>query len=175
MTCGISGSGKSTLSHNITTLYPSFTRLSIDTIIFQLHGMYDVDYPASLYSAFQEEARSIVISELERILKEGELDVVLDLAFYARGQRDRFREIIERVGKGRYAVVLVVFRVEGGDREREEEVLWRRVEGRRIADEEAKGRGERTDVVIVSREKLRGFVRGFEWPEGEGEVVLRVE
>ena len=54
-------------------------------------------------------------------------------------------------------------------------MLWRRVEGRRLADEEARGRGERTDGVIVSREKLRGFVRGFEWPEGEGEVVVRVE
>jgi hypothetical protein len=69
----------------------------------------------------------------------------------------------------------VVFRVEGGDGEREEEVLWRRVEGRRLADGEAKGRGERTDGVIVNREKLRGFARGFEWPEGEGEVVVRVE
>lgn len=175
MTCGISGSGKSTLSHNITTLYPSFTRLSIDTIIFSLHGVYDIDYPASLYSNFQEEARSIVLSELEGLLRQGERDVVLDLAFYARAQRDRFRGVIERVGKGRYAVVLVVFRVEGDDREREEEVLWRRVEGRRIAGEIAAGRGERTDGVIVSREKLRGFVRGFEWPEEEGEVVLRVE
>jgi predicted kinase len=174
MTCGISGSGKSTLSHNITTLYPSFTGLSIDTIIFSLHGVYDVDYPASLYSNFQE-ARSILLSELEELLKQGERDVVLDLAFYARAQRDRFREIVERVGKGVYAVVLVVFRVGGDDREREEEVLWRRVEGRRLADEIAAGRGERRDGVIVGREKLRGFVRGFEWPEGEGEVVLRVE
>ena len=96
--------------------------------------------------------------------------MVLDLAFWAREQRDRYREIVERVGKGVYSVVLVVFRVGEGDREREEEVLWRRIEGRRVDDEIAvRERGERRDGVIVSREKLGTFVRGFEWPVERGD------
>ena len=71
MTCGISGSGKSTLSHNILSSYPTFTRLSIDAIIFSKHGVYDIDYPSSLYSNLQIEARAIVDEELEGLLRAG--------------------------------------------------------------------------------------------------------
>jgi predicted kinase len=168
MTCGISGSGKSTRSHNILTSYPTFTRLSIDTIILEKHGVYNIDYPSSSYSFFQEEAHSLVISQLEEILRVGKEDVVLDLAFYKKEQRDRFRGIVRREGGGRYGVLLVVFRVEGGDRGR--------VEGRRVDIKRAvRESGERVGGVVVSREVLSGFVGGFEWPGGEGEVVLWVE
>jgi hypothetical protein len=171
MTCGISGSGKSALSRNILSSYPNFTRLSIDKIIFEKHGVYGVDYSPSIYSDLQAEAEKELKVELEELLNEGERDAVLDLS---KERREEYREFIGRMGKGRYGVLLVVFRVEGG-MEREEEVLWGMIEGRRMQDEIAVGKGERRDGVIVSRERLGVFIRGFEWPDGEGEVVVRVQ
>ena len=43
------GAGKSTLSSAIVDAFPSFTRLSIDAIVADRHGIYNVDYPPSQY------------------------------------------------------------------------------------------------------------------------------
>jgi hypothetical protein len=75
-----------------------------------------------------------------------------------------YRGLIETEGGGRYRVVVVVFRAE-------EEVLWGRIEERQKRDNaEGGGEGDRVD-----REMLKRYIEGFEWPVGEGEVVVRVE
>jgi hypothetical protein len=61
----------------------------------------------------------------------------------------------------RYKVVLVVFRGR-------EEVIWERIQAREGRwREEGMGEGR-----PVSRELLAQFLRGFEWPDGEGEIVI---
>jgi hypothetical protein len=63
----------------------------------------------------------------------------------------------------RYKVVLVVFRGS-------EEVIWERIQKREERwTEEGMGEGR-----PVSRELLAQFLRGFEWRDGEGEIVVDV-
>lgn len=65
--------------------------------------------------------------------------------------------------------VLVCFRV------RDKEVLWRRIEARRAA-REGMEEGKKGDAAYeISREVFESYWSGFEWPEGEGEVVVEVE
>ncbi|KAE9371613.1 P-loop containing nucleoside triphosphate hydrolase protein [Stipitochalara longipes BDJ] len=163
LTCGISGSGKSTLALNIVARYPNFVRLSIDRYIFERYGVFGRDYGEGAYEGLQNEASEGVSRELERVLREGEKDVVLDLALWEREQRDGWREIIEREGSGRYQVVLVVFKGT-------EEVLWKRIKGR----EERWAEEGMSEGRPIGRELLAQFVRGFEWPDGEGEIVVDV-
>lgn len=82
---------------------------------------------------------------------------------------------MEKEGAGAYGVVLVVFKVRGTVEE-QERVLWRRIEGRgrewlRSRDEVG---GKGREGMLVEKEVLREYLRGFEWPDGEGEVVVDV-
>jgi hypothetical protein len=93
----------------------------------------------------------------------GKRDVVVDLSFWRKEERGWWRERVTELGKGKYGVALVVF---GGS----EEVLWERIRGREERwKEEGLGEGR-----PVGRELLGQFVRGFEWPDGEGEIVVDV-
>lgn len=160
LTCGLCGSGKSTLARNIVTQHPNFTRLSIDSTIFQTYGVYGKDFNPSLIAQYQDEAEELLKAELTRLLREGKRDVVIDNAFYDKGTRDEYRELVGREGRG-YEVVIFVFRVE-------EEELWGRIEGRQgRGNVEGGGEGMR-----IEREVLRGWIEGFEWPVGEGEVEV---
>lgn len=164
LTCGLSGSGKSTLARALISRFPNFVRFSTDATILSLHGRYELDYPPSLLSRYQDEAESKIKGELGALLREGKRDVVLDMSFYSREMRGVYRGLIETEGGGRYRVVVVVFRAE-------EEVLWGRIEERQKRDNaEGGGEGDRVD-----REMLKRYIEGFEWPVGEGEVVVRVE
>ena len=54
-----------------------------------------------------------------------------------------------------------------------EDVLWERIEGRRM--ERERGEGDSADsACVVTREMLGSFVSGFEVPSGEGEIVIKV-
>jgi hypothetical protein len=89
--------------------------------------------------------------------------VVVDLSFWRKEARGWCRERVRELGKGKYGVVLVVFRGS-------EEVLWERIRRREERwREEGLGEGR-----PVGRELLGRFVRGFEWPDGEGEIVVDV-
>lgn len=73
----------------------------------------------------------------------------------------------EEEGRGKYRVILVFF-------DAEEEVFWRRIEGRRV-NAEGRGRGA-DDAVTVTRSMLSKYVRGFERPDGgEGAILVKVE
>ena len=68
---------------------------------------------------------------------------------------------------GKYRVILVFF-------DAEEEVLWRRIEDRRV-NAEGRGRGA-DDAATVTRSTLSKYVRGFERPEGsEGAILVKIE
>jgi predicted kinase len=152
------GAGKSTLSSAIVNAFPSFTRLSIDGIIADRHGIYNVDYPASEYAAHLEEARQVFSEEVHELLEQKK-NVVLDSSFYAKKHRDEYKVKIERAS-GRWVLVYL---------KAERDVLWKRICERR-------GKGVNADSAReISPALLDQFVQGFEGPEGEGEIVITVE
>ncbi|KAK1756712.1 P-loop containing nucleoside triphosphate hydrolase [Echria macrotheca] len=158
MTCGIAGSGKSTLSKAILAKHPNFTRLSIDCIVYDKHGLYAVDYPPELYSVYQEEADVEYMSNLKTLLGEAR-DVVVDRALYSREDRKNFKKLVEEMG-GRW--ILVFFRPASKD------VIWSRIEQRQRGPLNADSAFEMTNDI------LDRYWEGFEWPDGEGEVVVDV-
>lgn len=131
----------------------------MDAIIAEKHGLYGQDYSPSLMDSYQDEADAIFTSQLEDTLKEGKRDVVLDRAFYAKKDRDKFKTMIERLGGRCVLLYLKVGREE----------LWRRIVERREREISPDSARE------ISRELLESFVEGFESPEGEGEAVIENE
>lgn len=105
LTCGISGSGKSTLARNIVEQYPNFVTLSIDKYIFERYGVWGRDYKEDEYEGLQDEAHGWVGRELGRLIGDGERggerDVVLDLSFWCKEERERWRRIVKGEGGGR--------------------------------------------------------------------------
>ncbi|KNG90635.1 ATP/GTP-binding protein [Aspergillus nomiae NRRL 13137] len=157
MTCGIAGSGKSSLAHSIVSAYPSFHRLSIDYYVYSHHGLYDVDYPKERCEEYQLEAEKALRAELITALTAGQVDLVLDFSFAFRAVREEWKRLIEGLG-GRW--VLVFLDVDAAE-------LRRRVQAR----------NERVDkdgdsAFYVTEEILEGYLKGFERPHGEGEIVL---
>jgi hypothetical protein len=184
------GTGKSTLSHALTTTIPNATRLSIDALIHANHGLYGIDYPPSAYQTHQASAAALFEDRLRDLLspaprksdegeegksKEGEAKgkgdkeggaIILDRAFYARADRDRFRAIIEDGGA---RCVLVYLRPARG-----REWLWERIQRRWAGRVEVKGEGRGDVSLEIHREVFDGWWDGFEVPLGEWEVVLEV-
>ncbi|KAG4255874.1 hypothetical protein FPRO04_11533 [Fusarium proliferatum] len=168
MTCGIAGAGKSTLAKAIVTKFPTFKRLSNDQIIYELHGLYKIDYPEEQYETYQEEASQKLIAELERILQEKSNDVVLDLSFYDKEYRDEYKAIVERNG-GRWVLVYL----DAG-----RDLLWNRIQRRRAERDslDAKDPERNGDSAFdIDGETFDMYLAGFEPPSGEGEIVIKVE
>lgn len=156
----LAGSGKSSLSRWIVSNHPSFKRLSIDSYIYTKHGLYSVDYPDDKYSDYQDEAESALRNELAQLLQRGSHDATLDFSFAFRKSRDEWKGLVEKSG-GRW--VLVHLDV-GADE------LRRRVRAR---NQLAVKDGD--SAFLVTDEILESYLAGFQWPIGEGEVVLRLD
>ncbi|KAK0619630.1 hypothetical protein B0T14DRAFT_566460 [Immersiella caudata] len=152
-------SGKSTLSKAIAERHPSFVRLSGDNILHAKHGLYGKDYPPEMYGKYLDEASAEVEARLTEILDAGRQDVVLDRSLYSREDREFFKRLIE--GKGA-RWILVFFQAVSKD------VSWKRLQHRRRVGIDADSAYE------ITREILDSYWRGFENPEGEGEVVVDV-
>ena len=160
MTCGISGAGKSTLSQLITSKYPSFTRLSLDTIVHAKHGMYGIDYPPEKYDEYGEEAEVEYDNRLDELLpdKTRRHDLVLDRSFWAREDREKYKRLV-RERDGRWVLVYL---------KASKEVLWKRIKERA-----SKGRNA-DSAYDVTEEVLDRYWAGWEEPIGEGEIVIEV-
>lgn len=154
------GAGKTTLVKAIIQHHPQFTRVSIDNIIFQAHGIYGVDYAASstLYEQYNDEADVIYLDTFRRLLAEGK-DVAFERSCYSKEDRDEWRKIAEEGGA---RVVLVFLRAQ------DKEILWDRICKRSERDKTAE------NALDISRETFEMYWEGFENPEGEGEIVIDV-
>ncbi|KAK0120500.1 hypothetical protein ONS96_010709 [Cadophora gregata f. sp. sojae] len=168
----IPGSGKSTMAQNLQSQH-NYSRLSIDSLIHAHHGVHGIDYNSSQLPSLQDEAETLLKSQLTTLLSQAEKDIVLDLSLYSKSDREYYREVVQREGARMYGVVLVVFRV-GETLEEQEEVLWRRIERRGVEWVRARDEGRGMEGMLVERELLRRYLRGFEWPDGEGEIVVDV-
>ncbi|KAH6625183.1 ATP/GTP-binding protein [Boeremia exigua] len=160
MTCGLAGAGKTTLVKAILELHPHYTRISIDNIIFQTHGIYGIDYPASatVYEQYNEEADAIYLETFRTLLAEGK-DIAFERSCYAKEDRDEWRRIAEERGA---RVVLVFLRAV------DKEVLWERICRRSRVEKAA------DNALDISRETFDMYWEGFENPTGENEIVVDV-
>lgn len=162
------GAGKSTLAKTIIRKLPSFTRLSGDKIIYESQGLYAIDYPAEEYAQHQESALAQIQKELSRLLAQRDQDIVLDLSFWNKEYRDEYKALVES-GDGRWVLVFL---------DTDKDVLWTRVQ-RRKAKWDAlpvNDIGRDGDSAFnVSEEVFDMYCNGFERPEGEGEVVVKIQ
>jgi predicted kinase len=144
-------------------MHPNFHRLSGDEMIYQKHGIYGIDYEASptLYAQYQDEKDKVYLSTFRTLLAEKK-DVILERAFYAKEDREEYRELAGEAGA---RVVLVFLKAKGDEGKR---VLWERIckrsEGAKTAD----------SALDISREVFERYWSGFEDPVGEGEIVVSV-
>ncbi|KAL4786408.1 AAA domain-containing protein [Aspergillus varians] len=161
MTCGVTGSGKTTLSKWIMKSYPGFRRLSTDMYIYVNHGHYDVDYPKTMYNEYQVAAERAMRTELAESLQAGK-DLILDFTFAFQETRDEWKALIESYGGRWVLVALDVDTVEVKQRVRARNALpLRRKDG--------------DSTFFVNEALLDSFIAGFEWPSGEGEIVMRLD
>ena len=130
--------------------------MSIDGILASNHGICEVDYPRFEYERYQDEADKIFLDSIQQLLDEGKDNVILDRSFYAKEDRDFYKELVQNKG-GR--LVLVYLKAT-------KDVLWRRICARREASINA------DSALEISEELLDTYFDGFEVPKGEGEIVV---
>ncbi|KAI0196445.1 ATP/GTP-binding protein [Astrocystis sublimbata] len=157
MTCGIAGAGKSTLSQAVVASHPNFDRLSIDAILAEKHGLFDVDYAPDMYMTYLEEAADECQERLTRLLAERDRDVVFDRAFWNKEDRDQAKKHIEKLG-ARWVLAYL--------KAPDKVTHWRRIC--------ARGQEQITSdcAYQITPEILDMYWEGFEEPIGEGEIVF---
>ncbi|KAI1757518.1 ATP/GTP-binding protein [Xylaria castorea] len=155
MTCGIAG--KSTLSKALVSAHPNFDRLSIDGIVAEQHGIFDLDYPPEKYSTYLDEAALECKERLTRLLAEGSRDVVFDRAFWNKEDRDDAKKLITTLG-ARWVLVYL--------KAPDKPTLWRRICQRRDAQLNA------DCAYQITPDVLDMYWNGFEEPMEEGEIVI---
>lgn len=112
-----------------------------------------------MYHKYLDEAATELEQTLIELLDVGEKDIVVDRSLYRKNDRDAFKRLIE--GKGA-RWILAFFRPVNKD------VIWNRIQHRRRAGIDA------NSALDITPQILDGYWRGFENPEGEGEVVIDV-
>jgi predicted kinase len=154
MMCGVAGSGKTTWAKQLEAR--GLTRLSIDEAIWQQFGQYGRDYDPVQYDEHQAAVRVQLDAELDELLCAG-APCVLDYSFWQRTERESYKSKIISYNR---PWKLLVLRVPPA-------VLRQRL----------RGRNERRDANAafpIHEDQLDSYLRGFEWPSGEGETLLPV-
>ena len=135
--CGPAGTGKTTYA--LEMVAAGAVRLSMDEAVWA-DGWGEQQPPAArlveLHDALQD--------DLRRAVGEGR-DVVVDLSLAGREVRDEWRVVSAQVGASAELVVVTA----------PFDVLWQRVQGRP---------GDHANSVRLTREQLRDYVDGFDWP-----------
>lgn len=152
--CGVAGAGKTTYAQHLEA--QGYVRLSVDEEVWRRFGRFGVDYEPGDYAHLSEVTEDLVRHQLLELLAEGR-DVVVDLSFWRRADRDQYKQLIEAAG-GRWK--LVYLQVDSG-------VLHRRLA------ERAKRRDANADFPITD-DVLAAYLSGFEVPHGEGEQIVTV-
>ncbi|CUU61270.1 Predicted kinase [Parafrankia irregularis] len=149
--CGLTGSGKTTYAKKLEI--DGVKRLSVDERVYARHGRYGVDYPEDRYFELEQPVVFEVEAELIQLIEQG-VPVVIDHGLWVRGERARYKELVEEHG-GRWR--LLYFKADT-------EVLRRRL----------RERNHRTDgnALTVTDEALDDFLARFEEPVDEGEEVI---
>ncbi|MGR9049793.1 AAA family ATPase [Halobacillus faecis] len=151
MMCGVAGSGKTTFSQQLEK--EGFVRLSIDEEIWATKGRYGIDFPIEKFEEYKKDAESKLRNLLIKLIHDKQ-QVVIDFSFWDRGRRDQYKRLIEDSG-GKWK--LFYLKVHPDD-----------------LRERLKLRNKRFDAnsFPISEELLTSYLKGFEIPNGEGEIVI---
>ncbi|OXS63928.1 putative kinase [Bacillus sp. V-88] len=151
MMCGVAGSGKTTFSKQL--VKNGFVRLSIDEEIWATHGRYGIDFPMGKMEEYKKEAESKLRNILLKLIHDKQ-QVVIDFSFWDRARRDDYKQLIETSG-GKWKLIYI--KVDPDD-----------------LRERLNIRNQRLDAnsFPISEELLSSYLKGFEIPDGEGEVVV---
>lgn len=149
--CGLPGSGKTTFARRLEA--GGATRLSIDELVFDRHGVYGVDYDPAVYHELHDAARAELDNRLVELLAD-RLSVVLDYGFWTKELRDRYKRLADDAGA---AWELIFFPATA-------DLLLERLERRKGAPG--------PNGVPIDEAMLADFLAQFEPPDGEGEKVV---
>lgn len=152
--CGVAGAGKTTYARRLEA--EGYARLSIDEEVWSRFGRYGVDYAPELYQAHSAAAEDALQRRLAVLISAGQ-SVVLDLSFWDRARRERYKRLIEESGGVWELVYLKVDREE----------LRRRLAAR--AD-----RFDANAAFPVDEQQLDKYLAAFQVPCGEGERVVEI-
>ena len=147
------------MSKAITAAHANLERISIDAVIYAEYGLYAVDYPAEKYQEYQGTAGRICDDNLLELLEDKSKDILLDQSFWSRERRNEVKQLTQNAG-ARWVLVYL---------KADEATLWRRIETRTAGVRNADSAFE------VTKKVLQGYIKGFEAPESEGEVVINVQ
>lgn len=154
MMCGVAGSGKTTFAQRLEQR--GFIRLSIDEEIWATKGRYGIDYPIEMYEQLKVEAEIKLRIELVNLLNE-KSNVVIDFSFWQRKRRNEYKKLIEDGGGVWKLIYLNVH----------PNVLRERL---RIRSQ----RFDANAAFTITEDIFSSFLKGFEVPSGEGEIVIEV-
>lgn len=155
MMCGVAGSGKTTFAQRLEQR--GFVRLSIDEEIWATNGRYGIDYPIEIYEQLKIKAELKLRNELVNLLNE-KRNVVIDFSFWQQKRRNEYKKLIED-GGGEWK--LVYLKVNPNDlRER------LRIRSQRF---------DANAAFTITEEILSSFLKGFEVPSGEGEIIIEAK
>ena len=151
MMCGVAGAGKTTHARRLAE--QGYVRLSIDEEIWRRFRRDAAEFDPDEYERHKATAARTLRTELARLIRAGR-PVVLDESFWRRATRERYKELIDRLG-GRWELVYL---------KADRATLTRRLAVRNAT--------EGANSVTVSTELLDRYLDGFEEPVGEGERVV---
>ena len=152
MMCGVAGSGKTTYSQGLEA--EGYIRLSVDEEIWTRFGRYGIDYDPARYEDYKQIAEDVLRARLVELVRARQ-NVVVDLSFWRKASRDKYKALIEILGASWELIYLNVPPQE----------LRRRLA-------ERSKRFDANAAFVIDDETLARFLHGFEPPIGEGEVVI---
>lgn len=151
--CGVSGSGK---THRARILeQKGFIRVSADSILWEKVGDNLYSLPKKEQKELFKDCRLRILKQFTELLNSG-YKTVLDATNCKRSVRDEIRRICHKAGASHVFLYC----------EADEEKLWNRLKLRK---------GEGPDDLLVSREELSEYIKGFEYPQDDETDVLVIK
>lgn len=151
MMCGVAGSGKTTFSKILEQ--EGFVRLSIDEEIWTTNGRWGIDFPMEKIDEYKQDAEEKLRNQLIKFIQDKQ-QVVIDFSFWDRVRRNRYKKLIGDSG-GKWK--LIYLNVHHDDLRKRLTI-----------------RNQRFDAnsFPISEELLTSYLKGFEIPKGEGEIII---
>lgn len=151
MMCGVAGSGKTTFAQRLEK--EGFVRLSIDEEIWATNGRYGIDFPIEKIEEYKKAAERELRKRLMELIHDQQ-HTVIDFSFWDQARRNLYKQLIEKAG-GKWMLVYLKVHPD-------------------VLRERLKVRSKRFDANAfpITEETLTSYLKGFETPKGEGEIVV---
>jgi len=152
MMCGVCGSGKTTYAKQ--KEQEGYIRLSIDEEMWNIYGQRGIDYSENQYDELSEKVELLLRQKMISLIKNWK-NVVIDFSFWNKDNREFYRNMIENAG----GIVELVYM------KANKELLRKRLQKRNLSL-------HANSPFIITDEILEHHYKGFQEPQGEGEIVI---